>query len=385
MRTIKPLTLLAALGALVVATPVWGASATVTRAWQFKDDSAAGLELDNLVGDVRVERAAGAGFQVSVRAVAEADSEGAAEALVNAIEFRSRDSGASSLFQVKFPREPFAKIYWADAPSGWWGGRMYVKYLGERRRLTGDPDEGTHVRVDIVVRMPVGARLTVRNKLGDAVAEGVSGDLTLDGTRGRAASFRGSGRLVLDTGSGRVEVSGHEGEVRADTGSGPVGIEDCKCRIDADTGSGSVRVLNSQGELVADTGSGSVTVRDFSGSVRADTGSGRVQIEGLSGARELVADTGSGSVRVAGDLAGLERLHIDTGSGSVTLEASAWPSMAITVDTGSGGVTVDVPDAQVTRNEAHDRVVRLGDAQWRGLIDTGSGSVRLRSVPARTE
>lgn len=381
----RMLSVLAVAAAIVFAAPAQAASATLTRAWQYKDASAAGLELDNLIGDVRVEQGSTAGFQVSVHAVAEAATEAEAEALVNAVEFRSRDAGVASLFQVKFPHPPFAKIYWPGAPDRWWGGRMHVKYLGERRRLTGDLDEGARIRVDVVVRVPAGGRLTVRNKLGDAVASGVTGDVTLDGTSGRVVSSNGAGRLVLDTGSGRVEVATHEGEVRADTGSGPVAITNCACRISADTGSGDVRILDSRGELLADTGSGSVTARNFAGSVRADTGSGQVRIEGLSEATELVADTGSGSVHVSGDLSRLERLRIDTGSGSVSIEASAWPSMAINVDTGSGSVSVEVPDAEVTRQDGRDRMVRIGNGAARGVIDAGSGSVRLRTVAKSAE
>ena len=381
----RTIAIIVAIATLLVAAPADAASATLTRAWQYKDASAAGLELDNLMGDVRVERGASAGFQVSVRAVAKAATEAEAQALVDAVEFRSRDSGATSLFQVRFPREPFARIYWPGAPHSWWSGRLHMKYLDERVRLTGDPEEGAQISVDVVVRVPEGARLTARNRLGDIMAEGVAGDVTLDGTRGRVATANGSGRLLLDTGSGRIEVASHEGELRADTGSGAIAIANCRCRINADSGSGSVRVVDSQGELVADTGSGSVTASNFSGSVRADTGSGRVRIEGLSEATELVADTGSGSVSVNGDLSRLQRLRIDTGSGSVAITASAWPAMTISVDTGSGGVSVDVPDAEVTRTENRDRIVRIGDGAARGVIDTGSGSVNLSTAAARAE
>ena len=379
------LTVLTALAVLLVAVPAQATSATVTRAWQYKDASAAGLELDNLIGDVRVEQGNSAGFYVSVKVVAEADTAGEADALAHAVEFRSRDSGGSSLFQVKLPESHFAKIYLPGAPASWWGGRMYVKYLGERRDLTGDPENGARIRVDVVVRVPEGGRLKARNKFGDTMSEGVAGDVTLDGTRGRVTSSNGTGKLTLDAGGGRVEIATHEGGVNADTGSGGIDISSCKCRINADTGSGSIRVVDSEGELIADTGSGSVTVRNFAGSVRADTGSGSVKIEGLSDATALVADTGSGSVHVAGDLSRLEEMKIDTGSGSVSIEAFAWPSMAVTVDTGSGSVAVDVTDAEVTRHDGRERIVLIGGAVGHGLIDTGSGSVRLRTVAAPAE
>jgi hypothetical protein len=373
---------LAAAAALFLATAQAGAAtATATRAWQYGDGSPATLKMENLVGNVRIERGAAAGFHVSVEVTAEAASEREAQEIADAVGFEARDAGSSSVFQVLLPASRFPMIYREGAPEGWFGGRMHVDYLGERRRITGDREEGVKVRVDIVVQAPADARLEVRNVFGDTTADGFSGELRLDGASGRLASTNGSGRLDLDSGSGAVEVRAHSGEVRADTGSGSVMIQDCQCRITADTGSGSVSVRGGEGELNADTGSGSITVSDFKGSIMADTGSGSVRVSGSSGATALVADTGSGSVRVAGDLSSLRRIDIDTGSGSVTLESSAWPAMELVVDTGSGGTSIDVPGASVTLDDDRRTVVRVGEGGFRGIVDTGSGSVRIRTVP----
>jgi len=373
----------AAAAALMLATAQAGAAtATTTRAWQYKDGTPPALKVDNLVGNVRVERGAATGFHVSVTVTAEAKSEREAREIADAVEFNAQDTGASSAFQVLLPSSRFPLVYRPGAPEGWLAGRMYVDYLGEKRRVTGDADEGVKVRVDILVRAPADARLDVRNVFGDATAEGFSGELRLDGTSGRLVSRNGSGRLDLDSGSGAVEVTAHSGEVRADTGSGAVSIRDCRCRIAADTGSGAVAVEGGEGELDADTGSGAITVAGFKGSVRADTGSGGVKVTGLGGTGELVADTGSGGVRVSGDLSGLRRLDIDTGSGGVTLESSAWPAMELVVDTGSGGTDIDIPGAEVRLDEDRRSVVRIGEGGFRGIIDTGSGSVRIRTVAA---
>jgi len=372
----------AAVSALFLVTaPSGAATATTSQAWQYKDADPAVLELENLVGDVRIERSAAAGIYVSVQVTAEGKSEREAQEIADAVQFNARDAGSSSAFQVLLPSSRFPLIYRPGAPDGWFAGRVYVDYLGEKRRITGDPDEGVKVRVDILVRAPAGARLDVRNVFGDAAADGFSGELRLAGASGRLSSTNGSGRLDLDSGSGAVEVRVHGGEVRADTGSGPVTISDCQCRISADTGSGSVSIRGGEGELDADTGSGSVTVSEFKGSIRADTGSGSVKVSGSSGATELVADTGSGSVRVAGDLSALRRLDIDTGSGGVTLESSAWPAMELVVDTGSGGTSIDVPGANVTLDDDRRSVVRVGEGGFRGIVDTGSGSIRIRTVP----
>lgn len=356
------------------------ATATLTRDFRFEPAIPAGLEVDNLIGDVRVEPAAeGAGFEVDVKITAEADSQAEADAIARAVDFHQRDAGADSSLKTVLPESRFPAIYREDAPSGWLQGRMYVEYLGDKRRVTGDAQKGVRVRIDMVIRAPAGSRLAVRNVLGNAAADGIAGDLTLDGTLGRMSASGGSGRVVLDTGSGLIEVARHAGEVRADTGSGPVFIDECECDIGVDTGSGAVTVRRSRGKLEVDTGSGGVNVTDFAGVVAAETGSGGVTVEGLTEATSLAVDTGSGGVRVRGDLSRLERLSIDTGSGGVVLEATAWPAMEIVIDAGSSGVDLDVPEAQVSRDADGRSIVRLGDGSRRGLIETGSGSVRLRT------
>ena len=334
------------LAALVLAASADAATSTAARDWQFKDDSAGGLAIDNLVGDVNIERGTAAGFQVSVKVTAEAASAQEADRIARAVEFSMRDAGSSSSLQVLLPEAKFPTIYIAGVPVGWWVGDARTEYLGEKRRVTGYKDKGVQVRVDILVRAPEDARLVVRNLFGDAAAAGFSGELRLDGGRGRLSSRDGSGKIELDSGSGPVEVSGHSGVVEADTGSGSVTISDCRCRINANTGSGSVTASI------------------------------------LPMTEHLVVDTGSGNVRVTGDLSGLKRLDVDTGSGGVQIEAAAWPAMEIAIDTGSGGVMVDVPGAEVTRHDGGDRTVRIAGGGTRGVIGTGSGSVRLRTTPA---
>jgi DUF4097 and DUF4098 domain-containing protein YvlB len=355
--------------------PAMAASATVTRAWQFKPESVKGLEVRNLIGDIRVERGTEPGVHITARATIDTGSQAEAERLLGLIEYRTADVGAGSRFDVFLPREHFPKLYWSGGSDIWWGV-SYTEYLGERIRLVDDRDDGPALRVDLVIRAPAGARLSVDNQLGEIVANAYSGELRLDGGSGLLRSTNGEGRLTLDNGSGRVEVVGHRGEVSADTGSGSVTITDCECEVSADTGSGSVEIQNGSGEATADTGSGRVTIENFSGSIEADTGSGSVRARGVSNVRELDVDTGSGGVEVDGDLSALERLRIDTGSGSVNLRSSAMPSMEIRIDTGSGGVDVDAPGATV-RESDDVWTVRMKDGAGSGIIDTGSGSVDL--------
>jgi hypothetical protein len=365
----------AALVLLAASLPALAASATATRAWQYKPESNAGLTVRNFIGDVRIARGTAPGLHVTATTTIEAPTQAEAERLLRLVELRTQDVGAGSRFDVRLARENFPKVYWKNGASGWFSV-SFVEHLGERIRLVGDPDEAPAVRVDLRILAPAGAKLEVSNSFGDSVAENYSGSLRLDGGSGLLSSTAGDGELELDNGSGQVVVSGHTGHVRADTGSGAVKITDCRCEIDADTGSGSVTVRNGKGSVRADTGSGRVEVENFAGPIQADTGSGSVRGHGLTEVASIDADTGSGGVTIEGDLSALRSVNIDTGSGSVSLRSAGQPSLELRIDTGSGGVDVDAPGATI--READDvTVVRLKDGAHRGVIDTGSGSVDL--------
>lgn len=364
-----------ALALLAASLPAAAASATATRAWQFKPESNAGLTVRSLIGDVRVERGTTPGIHVTATTTIDAESQAEADRLLGLVEFRTSDVGPGSRFDVRLPRAHFPKIYSERGAEGWWSV-TYVEHLGERIRLVRDPGDAPGVRVDLVIRAPAGAKLDVSNTFGDAIAQGYSGTLRLAGGSGRLSSTGGEGEVELDNGSGGVVVSGHRGRVVADTGSGSVDITDCECEISADTGSGSVKIARGKGSVAADTGSGGVNVADFAGPFAADTGSGTVRARGLADVRSLDVDTGSGSVNVEGDLSALTHLHVDTGSGDVDLSSSAQPAMEIRIDTGSGGVNVNAPGATI-REDDGITVVTLKPGSRRGVIDTGSGSVDI--------
>ena len=365
----------AALALLAASLPAVAASATVTRAWQYKPESNAGLTVRNLIGDIRVERGTTPGIHISATTTIETASQAEADRLAGLVDFRSSDVGAGSRFDVRLPREHFPKIYWEKGASGWWTV-SYVEHLGERIRLVGDKDDAPAVRVNLLIRAPAGSKLDIINTFGDEVAQGFSGKLRLDGGSGLLSSMGGEGELELDNGSGEVLVSGHRGRVSADTGSGSVKITDCECEIVADTGSGSVDIQKGKGSVSADTGSGRVEVSEFAGALAADTGSGSVVAHRVSDVRSLDVDTGSGSVTIEGDLSALTSVNIDTGSGSVSLRSSAQPSLELRIDAGSGGVEVEAPGATI--HESQDVwTVRMKEGAGRGVIDTGSGSVDI--------
>ena len=158
-------------------------TATATRAWEYKPESNAGLKLRNFIGNVRVERGSRPGIHVTATTAVEASSQAEADRLVKLVEFRTSDVGPGSRFDVRLARANFPKLYWEKAATGWWSV-TYAEHLGERIRLVGSRDDAPAVRVDLLIRAPAGASLDVDNAFGDAVAQGFSGKLRLDGGSG---------------------------------------------------------------------------------------------------------------------------------------------------------------------------------------------------------
>lgn len=238
---------------------------------------------------------------------------------------------------------------------------------------------GMEAYADMRVLVPAGRTVAVHLGVGEVDATNIEGNLVVDTRSGRidASSLRGSARLA--TGSGTVQLQGAEGDVVIDTGSGGIRVAEVSgSRLSVDTGSGSVDGLNlASADVEIDTGSGSV---DLSG-VRADrlgvdTGSGGISVAEADVA-DLDLDTGSGSVRVAVRNS-LRNVRIDTGSGGVTLTVPQGFGASIDLSTGSGGISSDLP-VQISHKGRRSLRGQIGDGSGSVFIETGSGSIRIRS------
>lgn len=245
--------------------------------------------------------------------------------------------------------------------DGTWGGTGGLFFGGGERIRVSSRGSGLEAHADMVVTVPRGRAVDIHLAVGALRAENVDGRVRLDTHSGPVEARNMSGTLNIDTGSGNVEVDGMEGDLRIDTGSGRVGAANVTAEsISIDTGSGSVVAEGLTSErLVIDTGSGSVEVR-------------------RSMATDFEVDTGSGSVEA--ELGGeIDRVMVDTGSGSVSLWLPESLSARLELDTGSGGIETDFP-VTVTRSGRNRLEGQVGDGRGSIVVDTGSGSVRLRRM-----
>ena len=251
-----------------------------------------------------------------------------------------------------------------------WGGNTTIRVAGDGTwggDRSGDPvrvssrGSGLDAYADLRIEVPRGQEIDVYIGVGRITASNLDGRVRLDTHSGGVEARGMAGYLNIDTGSGSVEVLGMDGDLDVDTGSGHVYLSDVTGeRVGVDTGSGGV------------DGDGVRAER-----IEIDTGSGGIELR-RSAARDVELDTGSGSVNV--ELAtDVDRLIVDTGSGSVTLRLPEELGARLEIETGSGGIDVDFP-VLATRRARDQLRGEIGDGQGRIMIDTGSGSVRIRRM-----
>jgi DUF4097 and DUF4098 domain-containing protein YvlB len=362
-------------------------AATVTQEIRFAQG--AEIEIENLVGRVKVKPTDGSEAYLKASVIGES------EELVKLVRFDLKDQGKKQRLEVLYPKD-HTNLYFETG-----GGKTSsnVTYHGEKYKISSYRRSGSEaLQVDMELFLPKGSRVdNLKNRVGEVELAGVDADIRVDLGAGTINSTDGRGRLVADTGSGSVSVTNHEGETSADTGSGGVRIETVLGNVDADTGSGSVKVSGVSGNvnvdtgsgnvtleqiigdrISADTGSGSVKAHDIRGSFQADTGSGSVRVEEIADSDEIDIDTGSGDVRVRGDLGGVKRLKLSTGSGDVEVRSTGTPNMKLTIKVNSGDIDVDIPGMTTVKASKTRLEASLGDGSGKGVIGTGSGDVTVR-------
>ncbi len=285
-------------------------------------------------------------------------------------------AGDSAVFRVQFPDvEEIASPDFLSGDrqetnlrlraDGTFGGDDGGGFPFRRRDRGGDVDIGGRrgfrgwAEIELVV--PEGADLKVHLAVGEASADGVTGDVMIDTWSAHADATNIAGSWLFDTASGDVEVRSAQGRIRLDTASGNCSVTGVRGELlDVDTGSGDVDATD-------------VDVARF----RFDTGSGNVRARNLR-ARQGVADTGSGDVLLDYTGGTVDDLLVDTGSGRVDVRLPQAADARVTVDTGSGDILVNRSGGVYERRNDDGVVLRFGEGRGRIRIDTGSGDVTIR-------
>ncbi len=243
--------------------------------------------------------------------------------------------------------------------DGTWGGEGWRDRDGKRLRVKSG-GSGLEAWADIRVLLPDGAALDSYLLVGEMSATDVDGDLRLDVASARVAATDTRGTLVVDAGSGGVTLRGTRGRrLAVDNGSGGVSLD----RVSSD-------------ECSVETGSGGIAASDLSCKrLSVDVGSGSVRLGSLS-ADVVSIETGSGAISL--DMVSLpSSVRVDAGSGGVTLTVPSDFGAEVDIETGSGSIATDFA---VRTRAVERRRLRgtIGNGAGRVVVETGSGSVRLR-------
>lgn len=327
----------------------------------------------NLAGTVRLEPGSGSNVEVTVSA----EGRDARQLRVE-----SRSIGGLPTLVVHYPDDDI--VYPRNdrnerrstesriRDDGTWGSRDGESGRGWRDRMGLDrarrvrvrsTGSGTEAWADVVVRVPSGHAVDAYLLVGHLSADGVRGDLLLNGSAASVTAERVTGVVRVDAGSGSTILRDIRGSL-----------------LDVDVGSGGITLEKVRSDrCVLDTGSGSVTGTDVSCTeLSADAGSGGVRLSRTT-ATTVDVDVGSGGITL--DLASAPRtVTLESGSGGVTLTLPAKTGATIDIETGSGGIHTDFP-ISTRRVERNSLRGTIGDGAARISIETGSGAVRLNRRP----
>ncbi|WP_309669449.1 DUF4097 family beta strand repeat-containing protein [Gemmatimonas sp.] len=243
--------------------------------------------------------------------------------------------------------------------DGTWGGDGWRDRDGQRVRVK-TSGSGLEAWADIRVLVPNGTALDSYLLVGEMSATDVDSDLRLDVASARVFATDTRGTLIIDAGSGGVSLRGTRGRrLSVDNGSGGVSLD----RVASD-------------ECTVDTGSGGVTATELSCKrLSVDVGSGSVRLGSVS-SNDVSVDAGSGGVSID-MVSSPSSVTVDAGSGGVTLALPEHFGAEVDIETGSGSITTDFAVRTRTVERRHLRGT-IGNGAGRLVVETGSGSVRLR-------
>jgi hypothetical protein len=233
---------LLAVSLTLVTSPV--AAAEFTREVSLDADQ---LEVTSLIGEVRIEPAAGDRFEITI-AVQGKD----ADPDLITIEVQE---GRQARLEVRFPVDQHRSYVYPGLAHG---GRATIRQQDGQEdknwleKLLGGLGNGIEVRrsgqglevwADVTVKVPRERLAEVRNGVGKISATAVDAELSLYLKNGPIEVREHRGPLLCDIGSGSVKVQGVEGPLSVDTGSGSVAVADQRGdKLHVDTGSGGVTI-----------------------------------------------------------------------------------------------------------------------------------------------
>lgn len=226
--------------------------------------------------------------------------------------------------------------------------------------------------IDIVVRVPAKASLSVRNRFGSMIASGVQAPSEFINAQGsmQLSDLRGAQRIENSFGS--VSLTNSAGDTVIRNANGSVTVSHVKGSLDVSDRFGSVRVDDVDHGLTLKNENGSVDVRDVGGSATISTSFASSNVSNVRGALDLTGTNANIVVSEAG------RTSIRTTFGSV--RATTIRGDAEVHDT-NGNVTLSGVDGAAKVRTTFGSVFLKG-VTGAVSVENQNGAISVSELPA---
>ena len=146
------------------------------------------------------------------------------------------------------------------------------------------------------------------------------------------------------------------------------------------TGDGSIRLRDIQGSLRISTGDGSVEGAKLGGDLDARSGDGTLRLDGAFNSVHLQTSDGSIFLTAAAGSKLQSGWKLQTGDGSIQMTIPKDLAADLQVHTGDGSITSNLPLSGESAHNDHELRGKLNGGGPFLAIQTGDGSVSLRTI-----
>lgn len=270
---------------------------------QFETPGSVHLQVKNTSGEVRIAVHEATTTEVEIRALTPASEE---QAALTRVECTEEAGEHRVVVDVPSPRHEF------------WSG-----------------NDG----VEVLIRVPEGARLDVATASSDVGAEGRYAGGSIRTASGDVRWEQATGDMTVATASGDVTVHYAEAGLEVRSANGDIWVDRASGQLKLGSESGDVHVGRAEGMTRLRGASSDVQVGMATGTLEVHTASGDVTV------REAHADCGlesnSGDVEVGLAYAG--KIRVETMSGDVTVGIAPGARVAVDTQTRTGDLHSDIP------------------------------------------
>lgn len=249
-------------------------------------------------------------------------------------------------------------------------GNVEIKDVAQATSLTLEHGDA---RIDRV------AALDATLRYSDLVAEGVRGELKVQGKHASVKASDVTGRALVDTTYRDVELGKVGADVRVKTEHAGLTAFDLAGALSVEATYDDVQATNVAGPVEARVSHGGFRGSELRQGARVKTSGDDVELRGFEGPIDV--ETQRGAVRLLPDKALQDQVSVTAQRGGIHLEVPSGSRFELEASARRGEVQVNVPELTITESSSSRLKARLGQGGKSVTLRTEHGDI---SVDART-